>query len=353
MDALLLIYNVLLLVLYSISMTLGWLYYRQTKKPLYLYVTTLFLFYIFDNLVIYLTEFISWFSTFYDNTFMDVPTFKTIIIVVTLFCMSRISSILLKEKNSKAFDTALVVLAIFLLFIPMMADSALKVWLYYLPSQIFTFSLGIYGWKVLQKYPDRYKKEFWFRYKKLMLWTIIFSILIVIEDTIVIFNFDIYTDILVKINNRSLTEDIMSIGYSLFVIMSLSRFLEVNGTTTDQRVSANMSQPEDFPADSEQVHESAAVPVQDTAPDQDAEIYSKFYLFCKEYQLTAREQEILTLLLENKNNQEISDVLSISVGTAKTHTHNIFQKIGITKRQQLLDYYSVYEPRIPKETEAS
>ena len=358
MDALLLIYNVLLLVLYSIAMTFGGLYYRQTKKPLYLYVMTLFLFYVFDNLVIYLTEFISWFSTFYDNIFMDVPTFKTIIIVVTLFCTSRINTILLKEKISKVFDVSLVVLAVFLLFIPMMSDSAFKVWLYYLPSQIFTFSLGIYGWKVLHKYPDRFEKDFLSRYNKLMLWTIIFSVLIVIEDTIVIFNFDIYSDILVKINNRSISEDIMSIGYSLFAIMNLARFLEINSATSNPGNSENVIQPKDISRNSDPAQESSDIPErsdiaeQNSAPEQEADIYSKFYLFCKEYQLTTREQDILTLLLDNKNNQEISDVLLISVGTTKTHTHNIFQKIGITKRQQLLDYYSTYEPKNPKDTVA-
>lgn len=44
------------------------------------------------------------------------------------------------------------------------------------------------------------------------------------------------------------------------------------------------------------------------------------------------------------NNQEISDELVISIGTAKTHVHNIFQKIGVSKRQQLLTFYDHYQP---------
>lgn len=338
MDAVLLIYNVFLLILYSVALTLAGLYYFQTKKPLYLYTSVLFLFYIFDNLVIYMTEFVSWFSTFYDTTFMSVPTFKTIIYVVTLLCAIRINAILIKEQHPTAFRVALILFTLILLFIPMMQDSALKVWLYYLPSQIFTFSLGLYGFRVLTKNPERYDAAFFKRYRKLLIWTIVFSVLIVIEDTIVIFNFDIYSDILVKINNRSLTEDIMSIGYSFYAIKNLVRFLSITkDAPAPQKAMEPAPEPEPAP-------ESEPAPEQQTVPEQNTEDYSKFYLFCKEYQLTSREQDIFSLLLENKNNQEISDQLMISIGTAKTHTHNIFQKLGVTKRQQLLSYYDDYTP---------
>lgn len=72
--------------------------------------------------------------------------------------------------------------------------------------------------------------------------------------------------------------------------------------------------------------------------------YSKFYLFSRDYQLTPREQHILQLLLENKTNVEIADDLCISIGTAKAHVHNIFAKVEVKKRQQLLDIYEQYAP---------
>lgn len=344
MDALLLVYNVLLLVLYSIALTFAGIYYLRTKQKLYFYTAGLFLFYIFDNLVIYMTEFISWFSTFYDSTFMSVPTFKTIIFVVTLLCMVRINTLQLKEQRSVIFDAALVLFAVILLFIPIMADSALKVWLYYLPCQIFTFSLGLYGLRILTKNPDRYDPVFFIHYKRLLIWTIVFSVLIVIEDTIVIFNFDIYTDILVKINNRSLTEDIMSIGYALYAIINLSRFLVIDTVPVPAQDAGQLTTgPEEDLALQPDISVLPAA-VESGESVQDTEDYSKFYLFCREFQLTSREQDIFSLLLENKNNQEISEELMISIGTAKTHTHNIFQKLGVTKRQQLLNYYAEFIP---------
>lgn len=341
MDAVLLIYTVLLLVLYSISLTMATLYFIQTRKPIYLYTLILFLFYILDRLIIHMTEAIPWFSTFYDNTFMSVPTFKTIIFVVTLFCLIRINSIMLQKHQTFGWDAALLIYALILLFIPMMPDSAFKAWLYYLPNQIFTFALGIYGLKVLKKTPEKYDSSFFKQYRKVLIWTMIFSILIVIEDTIVIFNFDTYTAFSVKINTRNFSDDVLTIGYAVYVIKHLLRNLEIHSDVLPKQEGIALS------AESNSTMESFSVmpPVQ----EQNTDSYSKFYLFCKEYQLTTREQDILTLLLENKNNQEISDSLLISVGTAKTHTHNIFQKIGVTKRQQLLDCYNSYEPEEEKE----
>jgi non-specific serine/threonine protein kinase len=48
--------------------------------------------------------------------------------------------------------------------------------------------------------------------------------------------------------------------------------------------------------------------------------------------LTAREREILDLLIEGKSNAEIGDALFISPRTAGTHVSNIFAKLGVSSR---------------------
>ena len=55
----------------------------------------------------------------------------------------------------------------------------------------------------------------------------------------------------------------------------------------------------------------------------------------------------MKILLTDKNNQEISDALYISIGTVKTHIHNIFQKVNVTKRSQLLRIYYEYKRKMP------
>lgn len=51
--------------------------------------------------------------------------------------------------------------------------------------------------------------------------------------------------------------------------------------------------------------------------------------------LTAREKEILVLLLENKRRKEIADELHISENTVKKHTSHVFAKLNVSSRKEL------------------
>lgn len=64
-----------------------------------------------------------------------------------------------------------------------------------------------------------------------------------------------------------------------------------------------------------------------------------------DYGLTKREEEILQLVLRGASNQEIADELYITIGTVKTHIHNIYRKLNITKRSQLMGNYIKYMPQ--------
>ena len=50
------------------------------------------------------------------------------------------------------------------------------------------------------------------------------------------------------------------------------------------------------------------------------------------YQLSNQEEKVLMLLINGKNNQEISEELFISVYTVKRHIANIYQKTGMNKK---------------------
>ncbi len=52
------------------------------------------------------------------------------------------------------------------------------------------------------------------------------------------------------------------------------------------------------------------------------------------YDLTARETEILNLIVEGKANQQIADNLFIAESTVKFHINNIFGKLGAADRTQ-------------------
>ncbi len=62
----------------------------------------------------------------------------------------------------------------------------------------------------------------------------------------------------------------------------------------------------------------------------------KLKLFFTQYDVSHREQEIITLILQGKSNREIEDELFISLKTVKNHTTNIYKKLGIKTRSQLI-----------------
>ncbi len=53
-----------------------------------------------------------------------------------------------------------------------------------------------------------------------------------------------------------------------------------------------------------------------------------------DYQLTAREREVLGLLVQGMSNPEIAERLVVSRATAKAHVSNILSKLGVSTRSE-------------------
>jgi DNA-binding CsgD family transcriptional regulator len=56
----------------------------------------------------------------------------------------------------------------------------------------------------------------------------------------------------------------------------------------------------------------------------------------REYKISKREREIMELILEGKSNKEIEEQLFISFNTVKNHIYNLYQKLGVKSRGQLM-----------------
>jgi DNA-binding CsgD family transcriptional regulator len=46
----------------------------------------------------------------------------------------------------------------------------------------------------------------------------------------------------------------------------------------------------------------------------------------------------MELILQGKSNKEIEDVLFISYNTVKNHIYNLYQKLGVKSRGQLINF---------------
>jgi DNA-binding CsgD family transcriptional regulator len=56
----------------------------------------------------------------------------------------------------------------------------------------------------------------------------------------------------------------------------------------------------------------------------------------RRYKISKREREIMELILEGKSNKEIEGQLFISFNTVKNHIYNLYQKLGVNSRSQLM-----------------
>lgn len=71
-------------------------------------------------------------------------------------------------------------------------------------------------------------------------------------------------------------------------------------------------------------------------PPQDMD--RKFSEISNQYHLTPREEEIMKLAYRGLTNPEIAEQLFISKFTVKGHMHNIFEKLGISTRKELIHF---------------
>jgi len=60
-----------------------------------------------------------------------------------------------------------------------------------------------------------------------------------------------------------------------------------------------------------------------------------------EKNLTSREREILRLIAQGYGNREIAQQLTIELGTAKNHVHNILDKLNVRTRRDAAVYFSL------------
>ena len=70
--------------------------------------------------------------------------------------------------------------------------------------------------------------------------------------------------------------------------------------------------------------------------DEKPEVYDKRTHIANEYGLSGREMEIAALLYQKLSYEMIGEKLFISRYTVKRHVHNIYEKMGVTRRDDFI-----------------
>lgn len=313
-------YNLFLVIAYTAAVSFMICFCLAKRRRPWGSLAGLFSFFLVDTVIIYFTESVPGFADWYNRMFVSIPAIKTVIYLGIAFFTFQSWNAYLHQNFTPLQGAAMILLGLWYLFIPLLGHGAVKAWLYYSAYQVFLFVLGAFALRRIKNWEAAnkpvYKEIHW-----LLSATMAFSLLILLEDTFVIFNLDSYEGARIYIQGRSYTEDVLRILYTFLTV----RFFRSGLVENDAGQPAHLSH-------------CAAVRNQETDTADNFQKRS----YADGFYLTMREQEVLFLILENKSNQEICETLHISIGTVKAHIHNIFRKADVTHRSELLRNYYIF-----------
>jgi DNA-binding CsgD family transcriptional regulator len=62
-----------------------------------------------------------------------------------------------------------------------------------------------------------------------------------------------------------------------------------------------------------------------------------------DHNISGREVEVIKLIVEGKSSKEIEDILNISLNTVKNHIYNLYKKLNVNSRSQLIRFINNYK----------
>ena len=319
MDVISFLYTIFLLLLYACVISSCFYAWMNTGHKLYLHLIALFVFFLFDLSVISIIEFIyhtpGQFSPLPSVSFpllRNVGFFSGMIIYTFFFlCLMERSFELLNLIPLLIYAACMVVFGT-------IRNSAAADWMYFTTRYVTIISLLFLLRIQIRACGDRIDVQRRVLALQLNLFILVFMCLSFVENTVTTMYWKEYSGWLnsfaPRLSERIFCEDMYSVILSYWCLTQCYDVIKNKLNTAVLPVNMSSALPKDR---------------YDSAKEE----------FAQKLGLTKREREILDLLLKDMTNQEISGELVISLGTVKTHVHNILQKAEVTKRTQLMEQF--------------
>ena len=293
--------TMLSMILSIVAGTIFLLTYIKTKKKLFVWCCLLFIFLFLDTFLLHMADILPGFSTFYNSQVDSEPLVRSILIMAYLISYRMILQYGVNFPIKRAGWGCISLLLVLIPATWLFPLTPFYGFLYNTATWSYTFYIFIAGILACGRCDYEEKTKRLIRFFLIVI--LVLEILAYIEVLVWIdtgtFYLDsrlsglgqrrIFTDILGDLEN------VLGIWFGIYI---LKQAME------DKKTSA--------------VSEKAAA------------------VFAKSIKLTQRETEIFLLVLEQKRNQEIAELLHISLGTVKTHIHNIFAKADVENRGLLI-----------------
>lgn len=313
-------YTILILLVSAGSAILALSAYFVSHNRSFMYAVAFFLFYFLDVAFIFQFEYFGQNIEFSGDHFysIDDAFLKILISAAALESMMLFFLDYVDEKRVafKIIPVALYSISCVLIVI-LMPESNVRQFLFYTTRQIFMLYCWIFiTWTYLRT-KNKYLKLRLQKYRRIILASFLFIVAITLEDVfmILLWQPDFNTSILpLYLSQRNFFENFFMLLFAFFNMRACAGMLRLR------------YQEPPHPKDNPQLQNH----IDDYLPT-----------FCTKHNLTMREKEILSLILFDKDTQNIASELHLATGTVKAHVHNILQKTGHETRRDLIkDFWS-------------
>lgn len=319
-DTLSLFLNYLITTLSAAAAALCFVMYGLKRKAPYRELAVYFVLLTVLELIIRDSEMMTSLYVFV-HTFFYFPMIfeKAIVYAAIVFVLfSFFNNLFLRKSKYISFVVAGVMLGWFLAFYLVQQHTVFTAWLFILPVQIFTSVIAVWG---IFKLKEADGLVFRRQLRITFYGVLVFSVLTLAEDT--------YVFAVMSSGKIPLTASFSSIGH----IVPNRNYMECFGFVFQACMVISALAPECV-RQSANREEAASTSSESNRED--------LLMFAADNGISARETQVMELLLQGKRNSEISEILFIAPGTVKTHTHNIFQKTETNSRGELADKFHRY-----------
>lgn len=306
----------ILLCLFSASMSLS--AYFVSHRTTYLGIMAFFIAFCLETSLIFLDEY----SYLKPDTIAEIVTFPFMhpwikLAFSTLFIMSVwwvvLEYVERRTWRRLAIPCAACVLAQAIV-VATVQDSRLSQWIFYGMRDLCVAGALAYAFWIYRHTTDETLRQHLTRMRKPFIVFAVMIVLVFAEDSLMMYYLAPQITSLsftYHISERNMCENVAVIFCAVLAIRS-----------TADTLSLRFHEPPS----------GVATKVQQRA-------HTQLARFAERNGLTPRERDVLALLLEGKDNQNIASALTLSLGTVKAHVHNIYHKVGVSSRQQLLQSF--------------
>lgn len=316
------IFDIVLIMIFVCACTVNVTAYCKTKHVRELETGMLMFIYCLNAMIIFMSEFLvklPFFEGAYNVlNYFGVKVICGIAISTLYLCLT---AELLEKKPGILHGAFLLPLICVTVYVGDLNASVRQHWIFYTIRQIYLVGFALYYFISCAVSRDENYKMRMKRYRPIYIIACIFAGLILVEDSLVIFNFQyvINTLNLKVFMEHNLSEDVFFVILAVFAVRNgfiqlINSKEPVSDTGPSGAQAVLMTEQEE----SEKVPED---------------------LFVTEYSLSKRQRDVLFLLLKDKPYQEMGDELGLSVGTVKFHAHGIYEKTDSKNRSELIRKY--------------